>query len=166
MVKVRETAEKKRQRIASIPVTRSSREDEKAAARKVFDAYCEWRRARAVEIPQWSDELAEIAQSEAFKCAQAGELAHRVSITDEDMSHISDIGMYGWKPCGMPNILLWAESKGHRQMLQCNNGISRAAVGVCENEEGVWYIVLVYEFNWSNHTNDEDIHRILATSGC
>lgn len=163
MAKVRETAEEKRERITQVPVARPPREDEEEAAQKMFDAYLGWRRSRAVECPQWDDALAKIAYEAACKCGQAGELAHRVSMTDEEMAHISDVGMYApWKPSGMENIQMWAESKGHRQMMQCDNGVSRAAFGVYENEDGIWYTVLAYEFDKSNQTNDENIHRLLA----
>lgn len=127
----------------------------------LFKAYQEWRKQRGVGVPAMDKELSKIAYMSAVRCAQVGKPTHRTSIPKDDWSRYSDLLQYAtWKIDPHEAVQSWATSTGHRAQLQCATS-TKAGAAAYQDENGTWWLAIIYDFNGRNQTSDETLENIV-----
>lgn len=139
-----------RSQIRQIPIDRDISEEEKELAAGIFDAYCEFRRSQGFSVPKWDSNLAGIAYVSCVRCSKTRSLGHRYGIEKKDEGRISDILQYStWKMSAKEPVQRWADSPGHRSMMECPSA-EHAGVATYCGADGVWYYAIVYDFKMTN----------------
>lgn len=119
----------------------------------IFDKYNNFRARKGANRVTWDPYCQKLANETAYKCARAGKLAHRLAIPVEQQSTYSDILYYGTSNFATPDNIIrkWENSTGHRKMMQCRNGTTRAAVGYYWDGTKFW-VAIVYNFYGCNQS--------------
>ena len=127
---------------------------ERRFAERIFDEYCGFRIDKGLPTPQWDETYYNYAMACAKACAQRHQLVHRLGIPANLQTKCSDILQYAtWQMDPHDAVFkYWANSTGHRKMMQCNT-VSRAAAAAY-NDNGTWYMVIVYDFRGTNQSGN------------
>ncbi|WP_251197697.1 RICIN domain-containing protein [Anaerotardibacter muris] len=118
-------------------------------AKQIFDAYNNYRASKGYSRVAWDNSYANMAYDSAVGCSNRGSLIHRLGVTGANRT---DILQYStWKKTANEVVQFWKGSDGHRKMMQCSSA-KKAGVAAYKNSKGVWYYVIVYDFQGSSQS--------------
>lgn len=137
--------------VISIANTTQMSDEEFERAKEIFAAYNAFRKAKGIHQVIWDDEMSRYAYGSATGCAATGVLNHGLGIPAQRRSKMSDLLQYStWLMTGKEAVQGWAQSDGHKKMMQCASTVKAGAAVIRSNDK--WYYAIVYDFVGSNQS--------------
>ncbi len=130
------------------------RYDSEAFAKLVWEEYNKFRRSKGYSTTSWSSTYASRALQSVKYCAAQGELVHNINNSYANLSDILAFSTNLRTPheyiYGGGDFQGWANSEGHRKMMQCSSAKNAAFAVYYSNNR--YYAAIVYDFDQVNQS--------------